>query len=199
MPVTVRPGLPVWRDYTSNSLQSSSSSSRCGPGVWSIVLDWFYQKGIFMGEPEWILYQQIAIGRVRWEQREKELEKGKDREKGRKHLWCTLNCLPNFCLQLSIWGSSCSNDVLQTTYCCNASWSSIALMTCCHNTSSERCPAGTGVLETKQLHKLLYGRPLPLPLPPHNCCEFLFCSIKDLSFENCGPEQALVKQALIVS
>lgn len=32
-------------------------------------------------------------------------------------------------------------------------WSPIALMTCCCNTSSEQCSAGTGVLETKQLHK----------------------------------------------
>lgn len=39
--------------------------------------------------------------------------------------------------------------------------------------------------------------PSPPPLP--NCCEFLFCSIKDLSFENCGAEQALVKRALMVS
>lgn len=149
-----------------------------------------------MAEPGGINHQQIAIGRARSGARgEKDLETGREREKGRKQLWCTLESLPDFGLRLQSGPAAAADDVLQTTYCCNASWSSMALLTGSPHTSPEHCPAGTAVLQTKQLRNFLYS-PKP-PLPPN--CEFLFCSIKDFNFEKCGPEQALIKRALMVS
>lgn len=161
------------------------------------MLHWFHQKGISTGEAGRIKHQQIAIGRVRSGARgEKDLETGREGEKGRKQLWCTLEPLPNFGLRLQAGPAAAADDVLQTTYCCNASRSCTALLTGSPHTSPEHCPAGTAVLQTKQLQNFSYSPNSP-PHPPN--CEFLFCSIKDFSFEKCGPEQALIKGALMVS